>query len=309
MGRHLNRAKSHFGTDTRGLLDGGRYALLHTRSLELDELRPYVPGDDVRDIDWKASARSGDVLIKRFVSEKHHKIVLVADSGRNLSGLASGGEFKYDVAVNAMGAIGLIALGRSDEVGMVYGDGRGSVFIRSRRGENHVESLLERYYGHRRDGPSDIAAQLDHVGHAHRTRLLLVVVSDEPDVSPALERALQQLTGRHEVLWLLIPDMPAIGAADASDTAGCDTAGLDVAGFDAAGFYVAGLDVATGRFVLDEATLGPRVLAAYRAAEQRRTANLDAFLTANRVRFTRIGASTDIRAQLVRLSEVYRHAG
>jgi uncharacterized protein (DUF58 family) len=289
MGRHLNRAKSHFGTDTRGLLDGGRYALLHTRSLELDELRPYVPGDDVRDIDWKASARSGDVLIKRFVSEKHHKIVLVADSGRHTSALAPGGEVKKDVATNAMGAIGLIAMGRSDEVGMVYGDGRGSVFIRSRRGETHIESLLERYHSHSGDGPSDIAAQLEYVAHAHRTRLLLVVVSDEPDVTPVLERALQQLTGRHEVLWLLIPDMPAIGAIGAG--------GAD------------GFDVTTGRFVLSETTLGPRVLAAYRAAEQRRAANLDAFLTANRVRFTRIAASTDIRAKLVEISQVYRHAG
>ena len=51
MGRHLNRAIEHFGTDTRGMLEGGRHALLHTRSLEFDELRPYVPGDDVRDID------------------------------------------------------------------------------------------------------------------------------------------------------------------------------------------------------------------------------------------------------------------
>ena len=85
MGKHLNRARSHFGTDTRGLLEGGRYALLHSRSLELDDLRPYVRGDDVRDIDWKASARSGSVLIKRFVDEKHHKILLVADAGRNMT--------------------------------------------------------------------------------------------------------------------------------------------------------------------------------------------------------------------------------
>jgi len=289
MGRHLNRAKSHFGTDTRGLLEGGRYALLHTRSLELDELRPYVPGDDVRDIDWKASARSSDVLIKQFVSEKHHKILLVADSGRNVTALAPSGEVKRDIATNVMGAIGLIAIRRSDEIGMVYGDTRGSVPIRSRRGETHIESLLERYYSHSGDGASDIAAQLDYVARAHRTRLLLVVVSDEPDVSPALEQAVQQLSGRHEVMWLLISDQPAIGAAD---------------GFDADGF-----DVATGRFVMNEAALGPRVLAAYRAAEQKRAANLDQFLTANRVRFARIAASTDIRATLVELSEAYRRAG
>jgi hypothetical protein len=178
-------------------------------------------------------------------------------------------------------------MGRSDEIGLVYGDIRGSVPIRSRRGETHIESLLERYYNHSGDGASDIAAQLEYVARAHRTRLLLIVVSDEPDVSPPLEQALRQLSGRHEVLWLLIEDMPAIGASDDSD----------------------GFDVATGRFVLDEAELGPRVLAAYRAAEEKRAANLDKFLYANRVRFARIAASTDIRATLIELSEAYRHAG
>ena len=112
MGKHLNRARSHFGTDTRGLLEGGRYALLHSRSLEFDDLRPYVRGDDVRDIDWKASARSGSVLIKRFVDEKHHTILLVADAGRNMTASAPSGEAKLDVAVNILGAIGLITLGR-----------------------------------------------------------------------------------------------------------------------------------------------------------------------------------------------------
>ena len=67
---------------------------MHTRSLEFDDLRPYVPGDDVRDIDWKASARSGHVLIKRFVTEKHHKILVVADAGRNTTALAPSGETK-----------------------------------------------------------------------------------------------------------------------------------------------------------------------------------------------------------------------
>lgn len=193
MGLYLNRAKSYFGTDTRRMLEGGRYALLHTRSLELDDLRPYVPGDDVRDIDWKASARSGSVLIKRFVTEKHHKILLVADAGRNMSALATGGELKRDVAINVMGAVGLIAMGRSDEIGMVCGDSRGSETVRSQRGEVHIEGLLDRFYQNSIDevGASDIVSQLDFVARSHRRRLLLVVVSDEPDITPALDDVLK----------------------------------------------------------------------------------------------------------------------
>src|ERR1700754_3742998 len=116
MSKLLNRARLHFGKDTRGLLEGGRYTLLHTRSLEFDDLRPYVAGDDVRDIDWKASARTDQVLLKRFISEKHHKILLIVDAGKNMTALAPSGEFKRDVALHIMGAIGLITVNRADEL-------------------------------------------------------------------------------------------------------------------------------------------------------------------------------------------------
>lgn len=289
MGKHLTSARTHFGTDTRGMLEGGRYALLHTRSLEFDDLRPYVPGDDVRDIDWKASARSGHVLIKRFVSEKHHKLLLVADAGRNMAALTPSGELKRDVAVNVLGAFGLITLGRSDQIGMVFGDTRGCVNIRQRRGETHIESLLHRYYGHActAPGPSDIVCQLDYVATHYRHPMLVVVVSDEPEVDDRLTDGVTRLTARHDVLWATVSDMPAVGASD-----------------DRAGY-----DVSTGRFVLDTATLGPRVIAAYRKAEQARAQRLDEFMTARAVPHTRIDGSGEIRVKLVALTEVFARAG
>ena len=290
MGKHLDQAKRHFGADTRGMLEGGRYALLHTRSLEFDDLRPYVPGDDVRDIDWKASARSGHVLIKRFVSEKHHKILLVADAGRNMAAPTPSGELKRDVAVHILGAFGLITLGRSDQIGMVYGDVRGNVNIRQRRGETHIESMLHRYYGHAAagGGPSDIVCQLDYVATHYRHPMLIVVVSDEPEVTERLDDVVSRLVARHDVIWTMVSDMPAVGAAgDERD----------------------GFDVSSGRFVLNGAALGNRVVAAYRRAEQARVHRLDEFLTTRAVAHTTIGASRDIRSRLVALTEVFARAG
>jgi uncharacterized protein (DUF58 family) len=288
VGKHLNRAKAHFGTDTRGLLEGGRYALLHTRSMEFDDLRPYVPGDDVRDIDWKASARSGSVLIKRYVSEKHHKILLVADAGRNASALAPSGEYKRDVAAHIMGAVGLIGLRRSDQIGMVYGDRRGSVNVPQRRGEPHIEGLLHRFYQHTMTDPgaSDITAQLDYVAKHYRHSMLIIVVSDEPDVDDGLSGLLVRLSGRHDIMWAMVSDMPAVGP-DNTD----------------------GFDVATGGFVLNGADLGPRVVAAYRRAEQTRRDRLSAFLTGHSIPHATIAGSDDIRRELVGLTEVAARAG
>lgn len=289
MGRHLNRSRQFFGNVSRSMLQGGKHALLHTRTLEFDDLRPYVPGDDIRDINWKATARSNDTLVTKFVTEKHHKILLVCDTGRNMSALAPSGEFKRDVAGVVAGVIGMISMSRSDELGMVYGDVRGSATVRSRKGENHIEGMLEQFAAHSVGdvGESRIVTQLNYVAHSHRARLLTVVIADEPEISAELEDAVKRLAGRHELLWVAISDMPAVGA---------DQGEMD------------GYDVGTGRFVPDGTTLGRAVVEAYRRAEQQRMVELDRFFERMAVPFVRIGGSAEVRNRITHLTEVYSNA-
>ena len=288
MGRHLDRARPFLGRDTSGFLEGGRYALVHTRSLEFDDLRPYVRGDDVRDIDWKASARSGDVLIKRFVSERHHKILVVADAGRNMLGESPSGEIKRTVAANAIGAVGLVTLRRSDEIGMVLGDARGCVDIRLRRGETHVEYLLSHFHDHvgRRPGRSDVVTQLDWVAEHYRRPHLVVVVSDEPEVDERLGAVLTRIRARHDVLWIAIPDHPAVGEDDTP-----------------------GLDVTTGAAVLSVADLGAAVIQAYLDSEKVRREALSEFMTSHAIPHALITGSSGIRSALIRLTGVFARAG
>jgi uncharacterized protein (DUF58 family) len=281
---HLDRAKAHFGRDTSGMLEGGRYALVHTRSLEFDDLRPYVRGDDVRDIDWKASARSGHTLVKRFVTEKHHKILVVADAGRNTTAPAPSGERKGDIAANLIGAMGLITLRRSDEIGMVFGDNRGCLDIRLRRGETHVEYMLHRFLDHTNatPAPSDIVTQLDWVSRHHRHPRLIFVVSDEPDLDERLGDVVARLTGRHDVLWAMVADASALDATD-------------------------GHDVRDGGFVLG-ADLGVRVMDAYRRAETQRRQQLSTFMTANGIPHAVVRGSASIRNALSAMTEVHARA-
>jgi uncharacterized protein (DUF58 family) len=289
MGKHLDQAKGFFGRDTSGLLEGGRYALVHTRSLEFDDLRPYVPGDDVRDIDWKATARSGQVLIKRFVSEKHHKILVVADAGRNTTAQAPSGEPKRDIAAHVIGAIGLITLRRSDEIGMVFGDVRGCVDIRLRRGETHIENMLHRFHHHTTTAPaaSSILTQLNWAARHYRHPMLIFVVSDEPDVDERLGDVLTRLTARHDVMWAMVADLPAVGSADDEDD---------------------GYDVAGGRVVLSGAELGPRGVEAYRRSEMQRRESLSEFMAIHGVPQARITGSTRIRAGLTAMTGVFARA-
>jgi uncharacterized protein (DUF58 family) len=290
VGKHLDQAKAVFGRDTTGLLESGRHALVHTRSLEFDDLRPYVPGDDVRDIDWKATARSGHVLIKRFVSEMHHKILVVADTGRNMTALAASGEFKRDVAAHVIGAMGLITLGRSDEIGMVFGDTRGCVDIRLRRGETHLEYMLHRFHQQTSDrlAASDISVQLEWVASHYRRRHLVVVVSDEPEVSDRLRGVLARLSARHDVMWAMVADLPAVSSADDEQE---------------------GRDVSSGRFVLSAAALGARVVAGYHRAEHQRRQRLSELMIEYGVPHTTIAGSAGIRSGLTAMTELLARAG
>ncbi|MGL6236344.1 MAG: DUF58 domain-containing protein [Segniliparus sp.] len=278
----------------RGLLDGGHLSLFHGRSQEFDDLRPYVPGDDVRDIDWKATARSAppqaggppNLLVKRFISLRQHKVLLVVDVSRSMAALAPSGETKRDVAVNAMGMMGLVSIAKGDEIGLVYGDARGSARMPPGRGEAHVEHILSRVAGHDLDhaAKGSLAVQLAYVERNFRKRYVVVLVSGEPSFGgdcPAQEQLVAQLRGiaaRHDLYWVVIRDAPVLspGAGD-------------------------GYDVETGRALLRQEALGRKVLAAYRRAEERREAQLADFLAACAVRAVRVDSTAHLRKELTAL--------
>jgi uncharacterized protein (DUF58 family) len=94
----------------RGLLDGEYVSLFHGKSLDFDDLRAYVPGDDVKDIDWKATARVGSPLTKRYIATRKHAVLLIVDTGRDFAALSEAGTPKRDLAVLAAGVIGYLAV-------------------------------------------------------------------------------------------------------------------------------------------------------------------------------------------------------
>ena len=88
-------------------------------------------------------------------------------------------------------------------------------------------------------------------------------------------------------MWAMVSDVPAVGTDADGD----------------------GYDVASGRFVIGGANLGPRVVAAYRRAEQKRRSELEEFMTAYSIPHTTVGGSTQIRTRLVGMTEVFARAG
>jgi uncharacterized protein (DUF58 family) len=274
----------------RGMLDGEYGSVFRGRSLDFDDLRAYIPGDDVRDIDWKASARFGSPLIKRYVAVRRQTVLLIADTGRNMAAESRDGETKKDIAVMALGVVGYLAHRHGDVVGLVRGDGNGTRSIPAKAGEPHLEQLLREVDSATGldSGPSRIEDLLEYVARNVKGRFLLFVVSDEHAAGPDTEPLLRRLRAQHEVLWLTIRD--------------ADLAGEGHTGQDA--FSVADSSVLPAHLAAS-----PVIAAAYAGAGGERDAARQAMLRRTGITQGHVAGSSAVMTELFALLERHRRAG
>ncbi|KRB77410.1 hypothetical protein ASE01_08730 [Nocardioides sp. Root190] len=199
----------HAHRKVRGLLEGD-YAAIHVgRGIDFNDLREYVRGDDVKDIDWKASARSRQVLVRRYVAERKHTVQLCISTGRSMAAMNDASVSKRDLAVFVAGVMGLLAVQHGDLVSLVHGDAERHHATPAKGGEVHLERLLmAAHEAITPEGPAaDLAGLLRHVVRTVRRRTILVVISDETSISAASADLLRRLTVQHEVLFLTIGDI------------------------------------------------------------------------------------------------------
>lgn len=200
------RLSIHAHRKVQGLLEG-EYAALHAgRSMEFDDLREYVPGDDIKDVDWKATARSRSVVVKRYAALRQHTIQLVVSTGRSMAALNERDVPKRDLAVTLAGMVGYLAVRHGDLVGLVWGDAEEQHQQRPSRGELGLERHLQAIHDATTvDAPrADLPALLEYVVRTVRRRTLLFVISDAWQVDARTAAALRRLHVQHEVLFLTV---------------------------------------------------------------------------------------------------------
>ena len=190
------------------LLDGQYVSLSRGRSMEFEDLRAYVPGDEVKDIDWKATARHGSPLVRNYSANRQHELVLLVDTGRNLAARAASGEPKRELAVLVAGVLGYLSIRHGDRVALTHGDESGIHRLRAVGTEGELERLLRRIDSAPSvDGPlSDVGALLEQALVTIRRRSIIVVIADDLPMTDEIEDAARALQSRHELLWCTIGD-------------------------------------------------------------------------------------------------------
>jgi uncharacterized protein (DUF58 family) len=237
MERRLRKVKStmsiHAHRRTLELLEGEYQSIHHGRSHDFDDLREYQPGDEVKDIDWKATARSHVPLIKRYIASRQHNVLLVVDSGRNMAAIAESGESKREIAILVAGALGYLATRHGDRVALLMGDAERTEGMPEGGSEAHLERMLRRIdEAVSIEGPlSRLEGVLEHAVRRTRRRSLIVVIADDLAYTHDLDVHLGRLHTRHEVLWVSVGDADLMArAGDHRELVGVDS-GLGLPSF------------------------------------------------------------------------------
>lgn len=195
------------GRRMEGLLAGDYRARVHGDGSELAQIRPYVPGDDVRRIDWNVTARTGEPHVREHLAERVLVTWLVLDTSPSMQ-FGTADRRKADVAEGVAVAVGHVATRRGNRLGVVtFGDDRPRSLPprQGRLGLIGLLTALRAEPAEDRVGATSLGEAVKRAGALARQRSLVVVVSDFRGPRD-WRRPLLELAGRHDVLAVEIRD-------------------------------------------------------------------------------------------------------
>ena len=189
----------------RDALAGDYRTAFRGRGLEFAELQSYNPGDDVRAIDWKATARLRSPVIRRYVEEREQTVLILVDVSGSM-GYAASGPSVRDRAVETAGVLGLAAAGANDLVGLAAFANDVVLAVAPAKGSSHVLRILRDLLTLPAGGRTEMARALRYAGRVMRRRGVVIVISDFVATHPdhVWEPALAQLSRRHDVVAICL---------------------------------------------------------------------------------------------------------
>ncbi|MFF3321958.1 DUF58 domain-containing protein [Streptomyces sp. NPDC002889] len=189
-------------------LDGRTSVLIRGQGTEFDSLRDYVPGDDTRSIDWRATARRSTVAVRTWRPERDRHILIVLDTGRTSAGRV-GDVPRLDAAMDAALLLGALASRAGDRVGLLAYDRRVRAQVQGRSAGEILPAMVNALAPLEpelveTDAPGLSATALRNA--PRRSLIVLLTSLDAASIEEGLLPVLPQLTRRHTVLLASVAD-------------------------------------------------------------------------------------------------------
>lgn len=211
--------KFHFKTRylSSGLFAGQYMSAFKGKGMEFAEVREYMVGDDVRDIDWNVTARFGHPYVKLYSEERELMVVLVVDlSASQLFGTRK--RTKREVAAEVAGLLSFVAVRGNDKVGAVLFSGKDLRFIPPAKGASHVWGLTKEMFARPVSaGESDLAAGLNYVNRVVTRRAIVFFISDfmTAGADDKLATAVKLTARKHDLTCVKVEDPAELTLPDA----------------------------------------------------------------------------------------------
>jgi uncharacterized protein (DUF58 family) len=212
------------------------------RGMDFEELREYMPGDDVRDIDWNVSYRMGRPFVKRFREERELAMALVLDVSAS-SAFGSAERTKREFATEIAATLAVSAARSSDKVCLLLFTDQVELYVPPRKGRRHLLRLVREMIAHRPRGlGTDIPGALAYLNRVLHRRSIVFLLTDflhsfgswdaDSQVGRDTVREIGLTNARHDLVCVHLCDrrekeIPAAGLLTVEDAETGETLELD----------------------------------------------------------------------------------
>jgi len=184
---------------------GEYHSAFKGRGMEFSEVREYIPGDDVRFIDWNVSSRMGKLYIKQFVEERELTVILAVDLSASLN-FFSGKKSKKEIAAEISAIIAFTASLNKDKVGLLIFTDDVELFIPPKKGRKHILRIIREILGFTPNSKgTSIENGLNYINRLIKKRAIVFLISDFIDNN--LSQALKISAKKHDLVSINISDI------------------------------------------------------------------------------------------------------
>lgn len=185
---------------------GEFHSAFQGQGMEFQEVREYVPGDDIRDIDWNVTARAQKPYIKKFTEERETTVMLVVDVSASHE-FGSGTQLKREVAAEIAAILAFSAIKNNDKVGLLLHSDQVEKFIPPRKGSAHVLRVVSEVLDAKPEHKgSDLTPALDYLNLVTRRKAIVFLIGDFI-VPPSFMRPIAVMGRRHDTVAVIVEDM------------------------------------------------------------------------------------------------------
>lgn len=195
-----------------GFITGLHKSPYHGFSVEFAEHRQYMPGDPIKNIDWKVYAKSDRFYVKEFEEETNLRAYIILDTSRSMTYRSEGSPLsKLEYGVNLAGALTYLMLGQQDAVGLLLFADKISKYIAPRSVRSHLRTVFSELSGIEPGQGTDVSGCLHQLAERVRKRGLVILISDLMDEPEKTMAGLKHFRHRkHEVIVFHLLDKAEI---------------------------------------------------------------------------------------------------